>query len=536
MIGAPPRFGLLIRRALVFDGEGGPGFEADIAINGDTIEAIGEISADQAAHTLQADGLAVSPGFIDIHTHSDGMVFGYPLAESRVYQGITTEIAGNCGMSAAPLFGARAAARRLRWLEEEGIGAGWNGLDSYLSALEREGISVNQGMLIGHGSLRKNTAGEEWRPLSPDELRAMERETETAMECGAFGISTGLEYAPGRWSPPEEIAALARIAAKHGGLYASHIRNEQEGLIEAIAEALDIGRRADIPVQISHLKACGRPNWDKQEAAIHAIEDARTGGVDVMADAYPYTAYATELSILLEPWARAGGTVAALARLADPATFQRIADELEERIARSPGDPSLIVIGRVETDRNRPLTGANLQEIASEWKMPSGAAAARLLLEERLSVGFIGHGMAEDNVGRALAHPLTMAGSDGYCQGPHGRAAKAKPHPRSYGTFPRLLGRYARDLGLMTLGEAVRKATSMPADRLGIKDRGRVCPGCKADLVVFDPQTIADTATFENPHSYPTGIHHVIVNGEPVIRKGAHTGARPGRALRKPPR
>jgi len=529
---AAPSFDVVIRGGSILDGTGGPAWKADLGLAGDTIVGLGEIAAEQGRLVVDATGLHVAPGFIDIHSHSDDAILRYPTADSRTRQGITTEVTGNCGFSIAPLEGLGAQERRADLLEDYGIEATWTGVASYLRALEELRMSVNQALLLGQGVLRENAIGPADRALTPEELGQVVRSVEVGMDEGAFGLSTGLEYTPGIFTPTDEIVALARVVGRRGGLYASHIRNEETALLAAIDEAIEIGRRSGARVEISHLKAAGTPNWGKQRAALALIEAARHGGVQVLADAYPYTAYSTGLSILLPAWAREGGREALAGRLADPEARSRIRSELKKRVKEDPGDFDLIVISRVRSEENRPLIGKNVRQIAEGWGVEPADAALRLLAEEG-SVGFIGHGMSAENVETVLAHPLVMIGSDGSSMAPEGPAAKTRPHPRSYGTCPRVLGHYCRERGLFDLPTAVKKMTSMPADQVGIRDRGRIARGKKADLVVFDAGTVKDGATFENPHRYPTGIQHVLVNGELVVDGGSHTGRRPGRVLRR---
>jgi len=485
---AAPSFDVVIRGGSILDGTGGPAWKADLGLAGDTIVGLGEIAAEQGRLVVDATGLHVAPGFIDIHSHSDDAILRYPTADSRTRQGITTEVTGNCGFSIAPLEGLGAQERRADLLEDYGIEATWTGVASYLRALEELRMSVNQALLLGQGVLRENAIGPADRALTPEELGQVVRSVEVGMDEGAFGLSTGLEYTPGIFTPTDEIVALARVVGRRGGLYASHIRNEETALLAAIDEAIEIGRRSGARVEISHLKAAGTPNWGKQRAALALIEAAR-----------PYTAYSTGLSIFLPAWAREGGRAALAGRLADPEARSRIRSELKKRVKEDPGDFDLIVISRVRSEENRPLIGNNVRQIAKGWGVEPVDAALRLLAEEG-SVGFIGHGMSAENVETVLAHPLVMIGSDGSSMAPEGPAAKTRPHPRSYGT---------------------------------IRDRGRIARGKKADLVVFDAGTVKDGATFENPHRYPTGIQHVLVNGELVVDGGSHTGRRPGRVLRR---
>lgn len=527
-----PRFDWVIKDAWILDGTGGPEWKADLGVSGDSIAAIGSIDPAQGKRVIGANGLWVAPGFIDIHTHSDGGILAYPTADSRVLQGITTEVTGNCGHSAAPLRGVDLQERRKAFVEE-GIAATWTDVASYFNLLEETGISVNHALLLGQGTLRRNAVGMVDRPLSAEERAQVLAAVEEGMDQGAIGLSTGLEYTPGRYTPTDEIVAMARVVARRGGLYASHIRNEEATLLEAINEAIDIGRRAGVRVQISHLKAAGRPNWNKQAAAIDLIESARREGVDLLADAYPYTAYSTGLTLFLEPWALEGGARAIVARLRDPELRARIRKEVPARVRRDPGDYELVVISRVRSEKNRRVVGMDLVEIAERWKSEPVEVILRLLEEEEASVSFVGHGMSEENVAMVLANPLVMIGSDGVSMAPVGKAAESRPHPRSYGTYPRVLGRYVRDRRLLDLPTAIRKMTSMPADQSGFSDRGRIARGLKADLVVFDAANVEDRATFENPHQFPQGIRHVFVNGVQVVEDGRHTGARPGRILRR---
>jgi N-acyl-D-amino-acid deacylase len=451
-------------------------------------------------------------------------------------QGVTTEITGNCGGSAAPRKAAPGNEGRSSLAQElaaeYGIEGGWTGVAEYFDVLETVGISVNHAMLLGQGTLRGNVAGSENRSLSGEETGRVLRALEEGLDQGALGLSTGLEYVPGRFTPTEEILAMARVVARRGGLYASHIRNEEAMLLEAVDEAIQIGRRSGARVQISHLKAAGLPNWGKQTAALDLIESARVAGVDVLADAYPYTAYSTGISIFLPAWAADGGREALLERLADPSIRRRMEEELGERVRLDPGDFDLIVISSVRSERNRGIIGKDVAAVAKERGVEP-VEALMLLLEEEESVGFIGHGMSQENVERVLSHPLVMIGSDGSSMAPRGDAVRSRPHPRSYGTFARVLGHYSRDRALFDLPTAVKKMTSMPADQAGISDRGRLARGMKADLVIFDADTIKDTATFDDPHRYAEGIRHVLVNGVGVVEEGVHTGARPGNVLRK---
>lgn len=531
-IRANPAFDLVLKGGAVLDGTGTSAFAADIGISGESIAALDAVSPDQAKRVIDISGMHVCPGFIDIHTHSDGAIFTYPTDDSRVRQGVTTELTGNCGGSAAPLAGVRLSERRREILDEEGVKVEWTDLASYCARVEQEKISVNQAMLLGQGTLRQNAIGMENRPLTSDELKSVLRAVEEGMDQGAFGLSTGLEYTPGRYTPTEEIVAMSRVVARRGGLYASHIRNEEALLLEAINEAIEIGRTAGLRVEVSHLKAAGRPNWGKQRAAINLIESARREGVEVLADAYPYTAYSTGLTIFLSDWALEGGSSAMTERMRNEKLRARIRQEVIPRVASDLGDYDLIVISSVRSEKNRPFVGKNMQEIATLWKLEPVDALLRLIEQEEGSVGYVGHAMSPENVELVLSNPLVMIGSDGSTMAPRGPALLTKPHPRSYGTYARVLGYYSRERRLFDLPAAVKKMTSMPADQIGLADRGRIAHGKKADLVVFNAATVKDETTFEDPHRFPTGILHVLVNGVMVVERGNHTGARPGRVLR----
>jgi N-acyl-D-amino-acid deacylase len=515
---AATRFDLVIRGGTILDG---------------TIQAIGTISAEQGATTIDAAGKMVSPGFIDIHSHSDWSILRYPTAPSRVHDGITTEVTGNCGSSVAPIWGPARERVAEDLLEDDEIELTWEGVAGYFETMEKLGISVNQALLVGQGSLRRASIGLEDRQPSEDERRLMARKLIEALDEGAFGLSTGLGYVPGLFTPTDEIIFLAGVVARRNGLYASHIRNEEGGLLGAVHEAIETGRQSGARVEISHLKSSGPSNWSNQRAALDLIASARAAGVQVLADAYPYTAYSTGLLSFLPAWAGEGGWDAAVERLGDPAQRSRIRDEMDESVINDLGSWSLVVIASVREEANRKLVGKNLEEIADLWSVEPEEAALRLLELEDGSVSIVGHAMSQENVEMVLSHPLVMVGSDGGSIAPEGPAGQARPHPRHYGTCARVLGHFVRERELMGLATAVRKMTSMPADQVGLVDRGRIARGKKADLVVFDAAKVRDAASFADPHRTSKGIEHVFVNGTAVVSGGGHTGARPGRALRK---
>ena len=524
---------LKIEGATVVDGTGTAGGRTDVGIRDDLIVALGDLSREHAGRTLTASGKVVSPGFIDVHSHSDWALWGNRRAESKVRQGVTTEVVGNCGFSPAPvtreyLDDMRGFAIAL----PRALDFRWRSMSEYFEAFDGDGTALNVVQLVGHGALRIAAMGFARREPSAAELALMQRLLAEGMEAGAWGLSTGLIYAPGSYATTAEIVALAAVAARHRGIYASHIRGEGATLLDAIGEAIRVGREADLPVQVSHIKAAGRPNWGRVAEALALIDAAAADGLDVMADAYPYTASSTFLRTLLPAWALEGGISAMRDRLADPVTRSRIREE----VTVSPSGQSLVE--RVGWDNvliascpGRPeASGRRLSELAAGGDPFD--VLVEMLAGDDGQAHVIMFQLDEADVRRALDHPRVMIGSDGSSLAPHGDAGEGHPHPRSYGTFPRVLGHYVREQRLLTLPQAVHKMTGLPARRLGLRDRGVVAVGAKADLVVLDPRTIADTATYEDPQRYPRGVEHVLVNGRFVVRDGQHTGSLPGRLVR----
>jgi N-acyl-D-amino-acid deacylase len=363
-------------------------------------------------------------------------------------------------------------------------------------------------------------------------MRSVLRALEEALAQGAFGLSTGLEYVPGTFTPADEIVEMARVVARRGALYSSHIRDEESGVVDAVREAIDVGRRARVRVEVSHLKVGGQANWPRQAETLALIDDARQEGIDVRADVYPYTAYSTDLDTLVPPWGREGGTARMAARLADPADRARIRAEMSATVMSDIGGWDRIVIAMVPSAKNRWTVGKDAATVAAEWGIDPADAVLRLVAEEGGRVSYIGHAMSPENVELVLASPLVMVGSDGRSIAPTGPAV-TRPHPRSYGTFPRVLAYYCRERRLFDLPTAVQKMTRLPADQIGLKDRGRIARGLRADVVVFDAAAVKDEATFADPHRYPTGVPWVIVNGVVTVESGVHTGARAGRVLRR---
>jgi N-acyl-D-amino-acid deacylase len=486
---------------------------------------------------IDAAGKMVSPGFIDMHSHSDLFYFGCPSAESKIRQGVTTEVVGMCSFSQAPL---RPDQRDIVRGWAGGIGASldlrWETFAQYLDALRSVRPSVNIAHFVGHGALRIAAMGFEARPAGSDDLKGMQRLLGEAMDAGAFGFSTGLVYAPSAYSNTDELIALAKSMSSRGGYYFSHIRGESSMLLDSINEAIRIGEEGGVGVQVSHVKATGKENWPKIDAALRLFETARARGVDVLGDVYPYNAGSTKLDNMMPAWAHDGGIGKLLERLADRATRRRIVEEClidgERWGTVSQGGIGFDQVF-IATCRRRELEGLNLAQIARQSGMAPAEVLMNLLLEEKCTIGMVSFSQSIENVSKVLAHPALMVGSDSIPLHEGEGDRPGKPHPRTYGTFPRVLGEYARERRLFSLETAVHKVTGMAATRIGLRERGLVKPGFFADLTVFDPATVKDESTYAEPHRYPTGIPYVLVNGAVVVDDRRLGSARTGRILSK---
>ena len=530
-------FDFVIKNGVVIDGSGKARVAADVAVSGDRIAAVGAIDSALAAKVIDAHGRAVSPGFIDTHSHSDAIYLVNPKAESKIRQGVTTELTGQCGHQATPLYGeARAGAQRLS--AQYGINVDWVSYDEFCRRLEKTGLAINTAPLCGHGTIRAGVIGHANRAPTRVELERMAAVVEECMEQGAFGFSTGLIYPPGSFSETPEIIELAKASARHGGIYATHLRSEQEGLIDSVNEAMEIGRASGCPVLISHHKAAGKRNWGLVKKTTQMMDEYRKDAGRIYCDVYPYTAGSTGLGSLIPSWAHDGGTEKLLGRLRDPATRDLLKEQME---SGCPGWEQLtqagyenIYLTSVQSDPNQGVIGKNVATIAAaRGDADPRDTVMELLLEENGSIGMVLFSMCEDDVATVIRYPYSAIGSDASALAPAGPVSRGKPHPRAYGTWPRVLGKYSREEKVISLEEAVRKMTSLPAEITGLSDRGLVAPGKMADLVIFDPNTVIDKATFENPHVFPVGIDWVIVNGVPVVEEGVQNDALPGRVLRR---
>lgn len=499
---------VLIRGGTIVNGTGQPGYTGDLAVRGDRIVRISPTPLDEsrAARVIDATGMVVSPGFVDIHTHLDPLL-RLPGGESHVRQGVTSALGGPDGGSPWPL-------------------------DEYMTEAQSLGLGLNVGYTIGHNTVRRAVMGLEDRAPTAAELARMESMVARGMDDGAYGISTGLKYLPGTFSEVDEVVALSRVAADRGGFYTSHLREEGLGLLESVAEALEIGRRADIPIVLTHHKVVGQPMWGSSATTLAMVDSARAAGTDAMMDQYPYTASYSGITILVPGWALEGGTDGLLARMDDPTLADSVLAGIESNIINDRGGNDLrrVQFGLVGWDRS--LEGLTLYDWAVREGMdPTPATGARLVIEavRRGGASGIYHAMSEDDVEAIMAHPWTMIGSDGRLVQP----GDGHPHPRWYGTFPRVLGLYAREKGVLSVEQAIRKMTSLPAERIGLRERGQLRAGWFADLVIFDPNTVSDQGTFQEPHQYPIGINYVFVNGQLAVDDRSYTDTRAGTVLKR---
>lgn len=497
------RFDTIIKNGVIYSGNLREPVRGDLGIKNGKISAIGDLG-ESADIMVDAGGKAVSPGFIDIHTHTDSNLFDAPLGDSKIYQGVTLDIGGNCGDSPFP-------------------SQKWESAGKFFDDLRSEGRGINYGSFLGQGSLRSRFVGDNNVPATAGQLKDMKRYIDEQMEMGATGISCGLEYTPGSYANEKEITELCKVVAKHNGLFAIHMRNEDDRVEAALDEAIRIATGAGVKLQVSHLKAQNAANWHKAPDLLKRIEKAQKAGLNIAFDRYPYIAFSTGMSTFIPINDRQGTTEEVVARLRDVEQSKKIGDYAKSRIERL-GGPQNVVVTSCRQPQNKRFIGLNVEECSKLTSMDSWEFIRELLIEENANVDIIGFAMREENVKLFLSHPLGMPASDGSVYSPNGRLGESMPHPRSYGTFPRFFGKYCRDEKLMSLSEAVHKATALPASRLGLRKRGLLEIGYHADVVVFDYEKIIDTATFANPHQFAKGIEHVFVNGIYTIKEGKPTG------------
>jgi N-acyl-D-amino-acid deacylase len=533
-----PQYDLLIRNGRVVDGTGRPGYVADVAVKNDRIVRIGKLAKASARRVIDARGLVVAPGFIDMLGQSETNLLIDPRAMSKVMQGVTTEITGEGG-SVAPI-NERLIAEEGEYYRRYHLTVDWRTLGEYFARLERQGIGLNLGTFVGATQVRSFVIGFDNRPPTTDELIQMRRLVADAMEDGALGLSTSLQYVPARFAKTNEIVELAMVAKRYGGIYMTHQRSEANALDSSLAEVFEIGRRANIPVEIWHLKTAYKKNWGRMPEVIKRIEAARESGLDISADVYPYTAASTALTACLPPWALEGGTERMLERLRDAATRERLKREIMtdtsewENIYLGSGGATGVLISSVVHPELEGLQGKRISELAVEQKKDELDALFDLILADHGATSAIYFMMSEDDLRAALRAPFVSICTDSGARATDGPLSTAKGHPRGWGSYPRILSRYVRDEHLLTLEEAVRKMTGLPAARVGLKDRGTLREGAYADLTIFDPQTVKDRSTFENPNQYPEGIPYVIINGQLSVDNGQRTKALAGHVLRGP--
>jgi len=531
-------FSLILRNGTIYDGGGGAPFVGDVALNGETIAAVGALRDARATKEVNAAGLAVAPGFINMLSWATESLIHDGRSQSDIRQGVTLEIFGE-GESLGPLN-----ARMKREMQESQgdikYPIRWTTLGQYLEFLVRRGVSCNVASFVGATTVRIHELGYADRPPTAAELERMKKLVRQAMEEGALGVGSSLIYAPAFYARTDELIALAKVASEYGGTYISHLRSEGNTFLEALDELITISRAANIPAEIYHLKAAGQENWSKLDQALREVEEARAAGLKITADMYTYTAGATGLDAAMPPWVQEGGYKAWAARLKNPEIRERVKKEMVtptrewESLYLAAGSPEKVLLVGFKNPKLKPLTGKTLSEVASLRGKSPEETAIDLVIEDGSRVGTVYFLMAEDNVRKQVKLPWVSFGSDAASLAPEGVFLKANPHPRAYGNFARLLGQYVRDEKLISLEEAIRRLTSLPAENLKLERRGRLKPGYIADVVVFDPQKIQDHAAFEKPHQYSTGMVHVFVNGTQVLRDGNHTGARPGRVVRGP--
>lgn len=526
---------LLIRGGRIADGSGCPAYRGDVAVDGDTITGVSALIDTAGRTVINAEGLIVAPGFIDLHTHTDRKIFQNPLGDSKILQGVTTEVAANCGVGPFPVCPDRRGELEDYINTLDGSlppgGITWTDCEGFSREVELCRPGINVAMLVAHGALRIAAMGSEDRPPTDAEMKDMEALLDTSLRQGAWGMSTGLIYPPGSFAAAPELIALAKVLARHGALYTSHVRNESAGLLNAIDEAINIGRESGARVLISHLKAIGKPYWGNGMEALQRIANAWSSGVQVWADQYPYEATSTSLTALVPGWVHDGGVQALVSRLKDENLQSKIIAGIQQEM-NVRGGADRIKIAGVRTAANQAWVGKTVAELAAARRLRPEEAVRQLLAEENSAVNAIYFSLSERDLEGIIQNPEVAIGSDGQVMNAH-RDKDKNVHPRSYGTFPRVLGRYVREKKLLPLEIAIRKMTSLPAAIVGLQNRGSIQPGYKADITLFDANTVNDAADFTNPHQYPVGIRQVLINGTIAVDENRLTGQGRGEVLRK---
>lgn len=525
------RLDILIKNGSVIDGTGKKEFIADVGIKDGKIVLIGKINAD-AVQIIDAKGLKVVPGFIDIHSHTDADLIINPRAESKIRQGVTTEITGQDGFSWGPLGGPEFDLTRKNFFEQYGEELKWKTIGDFLNDFSSRKFSVNIATMVGLGTIREYVVGLDNRPATPEEIQQMQEEIIKAIEEGAIGVSTGLEYTPGSFASTEELIELVKVAPERFRIYATHMRNEDNFVLEAIDEAIRIAMDSGARLQISHLKVSGKSNWNKVDQVIEKIDKAIDMGLDVHADRYTYVAYHTNLSSLFPLWSRDGGTDKFLQRLKNKELHNQLREYVEKKVSNLDGDWNGVLISSIGKEEFKNYQGKTIKQLSEELGLDGFETSVKVLLDAENQVMMMGFGMEEKSTEKILAHPRVMISSDAGSHAPYPPMNREIAHPRAYGTFPRAIAKYVRDRKICSLEEMIRKMTSMPAEKLGLSGRGRIMKDAMADIVIFNYDKIQDKATFVDSHQYPEGIPYVIVNGEIVISNYEHTGAMPGRVIK----
>ncbi len=524
-------FDIIIKNGTIIDGSGKIGYKADIGVSGDKIYAIGDLSLKKAKKNIDALGKVISPGFIDIHSHTDTELFVNPFAEGKLRQGITTEISGNCGISPFPLRGEDVNNFHNKLNKRYEINTHWKDIEDFYISLENNGTAVNYVSLVGQGDLRAAVVGRNDIKPTAKQMQKMKDIMSEYMRAGALGLSTGLEYAPGSYASTDELVEVSKVVSKYNGIYATHMRNEDDSVIEAIKEAIEISKRAEVSLEISHLKACNKNNWHKVDIFLELIQKEINNGVPILADRYPYNAYSTSLSAFLPLWSRQGSDKEIINRLNNEKIFIKIAEYINNRFINI-GGFDRVIISYCSKSKNKQFEGKSIKENAILSKQNPIEFTRKLLINDNLNTEIVGFAMDENNLKKILSTSFINLCTDASARAPYGKLSAGMPHPRGFGSFPRMLGKYVRQEKIIELHEAIRKMTSQPAKKMQLKKRGELKEKYFADIVIFNPKTVIDNATFTKPREYPTGIDCVIVNGKIALDNGKRANKTYGKILR----